>query len=155
MGSDDFISDGLFDKYLTLLDEGYDFIGLKDVYFLTKEKLFYWEGYPKNNPRHKEPIGPCKLYSKKLMEKLKWRPWGDYKINKGLDSVVTKRLSNIKYKSKILSLTDIGEYCIDVKVDFNISDIKHFKFKKEYDYSHTKNVGFDFNPIKNKLIKNG
>lgn len=152
VGSDDVISYGLFGKYIDLINLNYDFVGVKDVYFLKKDSLLYWSGYKVGHNRYMEPIGPGKMFSKNLIEKLNWKPWGDSNVNKGLDSYVTKNLKKHIYTSKTLCLKEEEEYLIDIKTSFNISNLKDFKFEEKKSYEFTKEIGFDFDKIKEVLF---
>jgi len=153
VGSDDIMTIDFFYYYIDLIKNGIDFCGIKDVYFLTKDLLGYWNGYKPNNIRYNEPIGPGKVYSKSLMEKLNWKPWGDKKINRGLDNLVTEKLNTIKdYKKKIISCNNVGGFFIDIKTKVNISNISEFTYDKEYDLEYINKLDINYDKIKDLLI---
>lgn len=152
VGSDDMLSIEFFKYYLKELDNGIDFCGVKDIYFLTKDKLGYWGGYSKNSTRYNEPVGPGKLYSKNLMEKLNWRPWGDDKIDRKLDTSVTKNLNKLVYNGKIIKCSDVNGYFIDIKTEVNISDINEFKYDEEFNIDYINSLNINYDKIKHLLI---
>jgi hypothetical protein len=61
IGSDDILSKELFLDYKKSLDNGVEFQGFTDIFFLTKNKVNYWGGY--TGPRFNEPVGCGKMYS--------------------------------------------------------------------------------------------
>lgn len=152
VGSDDIIDEVFFLEYIKSLENGIDFLGFKDVYFLTKDNLGFWGGYEKTTSRYGEPIGPGKLYSKKLLDKLNWRPWGNESKDRGLDSLCWKELSKINdVKKTIKSCKDINGHIIDIKTETNISNIFDFKFNENYDINYIIGLDFDYEKIRNIL----
>jgi hypothetical protein len=155
VGSDDIMDDIFFEKYIQCVNNNIDFFGVSDVYFLTKDKLDYWGGYPIDSPRWGEPIGPGKFFSKKLLDRLNWRPWGNKPLNKGLDGAFYKELNKHEDITKLVqSCKEIGGHLIDIKTDFNISNIKDFNFEETYDISYINKLNFDYTKIKDLLIDN-
>jgi hypothetical protein len=152
VGSDDIMSVEFFKLYIELIKNGYDFCGITDIYFLTKDKLGYWSGYPKTSSRYREPIGPGKLYSRALMEKLNWRPWGNENWDRKLDTLVTRNLSKLVYKTTSTTCEKLGGYFIDIKTNVNISDINDFVYDKEFDVDYINKLNIDYNKIKDILI---
>jgi hypothetical protein len=152
VGSDDIMSIEFFKHYIGLIKNGFDFCGVTDIYFLTKDRLGYWNGYPKNSTRFGEPIGPGKLYSKSLMEKLNWRPWGDENWDRKLDTLVTKNLSKLTYKGSTVTCEKLKGYFIDIKTNINISDINDFIYDKEFGIDYINQLNIDYYKIKDILI---
>jgi len=152
VGSDDIIDEVFFFEYIKSIENGIDFLGFKDVYFLTKDSLGFWGGYEKSTSRYDEPIGPGKFYSKKLLDKLNWSPWGNEAKDKGLDSLCWRELSKIPdIKKSIKSCKDINGHIIDIKTETNISNIFDFKFKEIYDINYILDLKFDYEKIRNIL----
>ena len=59
IGSDDIIDESLMVKYHDVMEDGYEYFGIEDLYFydLYKKDLFYWGGYDKTSGRVGETIG--------------------------------------------------------------------------------------------------
>ena len=104
VGSDDFISLSLFERYAELLNDGYLFSGLSDGYFLdlaNSEELIYWRGYGGLNReggmpwRLNETLGMGRMYSRLLLEWIDYSLWHEKNINKGLDGVAKDRLFSL------------------------------------------------------------
>jgi len=75
LGSDDLISDSLMELYIKYMKEGYDFIGIKDLYFYDciGKRLIYWDGYKSGNPdRRGESVGVGRVLSSSLLDMFKW-----------------------------------------------------------------------------------
>jgi len=152
VGSDDIMSIEFFIFYIGLIKNGYDFCGITDIYFLTKDRLGYWSGYPKTSSRFGEPIGPGKLYSRVLMDKLNWRPWGDENWDRKLDTLVTRNLSKLTYKGTTTTCEKLGGYFIDIKTNVNISDINDFVYDKEFGINHINSLNINYDKIRDLLI---
>lgn len=152
VGSDDILSIEFFKYYIDCLNNNIDFCGIKDIYFLTKDKLGYWSGYKSDTPRYNEPVGPGKLYSKRLMDLLNWRPWGDIEINRTLDRVVTNNLKKHTYNSKLIKCSDVGGLLMDIKTNVNITDINDFIYDEEYGIEYINQLNIDYDKIKHILI---
>jgi hypothetical protein len=152
VGSDDIMGIELFNHHIECLKNNIDFCGILDIYFLTKDKLGYWGGYKKDSGRYGEPVGPGKLYSRALMDKLNWRPWGDVKLNRTLDRVVTNNLKKLQFSSKLIKCEDFNSLLIDIKTNVNISDINDFIYDKEFGVDYINKLNIDYDKIKNILI---
>lgn len=152
VGSDDIMSIEFFIHYIDLIKNGFDFCGVTDIYFLTKDRLGYWGGYPNTSGRFGEPVGPGKLYSKSLMDRLNWRPWGNENWDRKLDTLVTKNLSKLSYKGSLVTCEQLKGYFIDIKTSVNISDINDFVYDKEYGLDYIDKLNIDYHKIKDILI---
>jgi hypothetical protein len=152
VGSDDIMGVEFFKHHIECLKNGIDFCGILDIYFLTKDKLGYWNGYKPDSSRYLEPVGPGKLYSKRLMDLLNWKPWGDVKLNKSLDRVVNNNLKKLKFTSKVIKCEDVGALLIDIKTNVNITDINDFVYDKEFGIDYINSLNIDYNKIKGILI---
>lgn len=151
-GSDDIISINILKHHIECLKNNIDFCGIRDVYFLTKDLLGYWGGYKSDSERYNEPIGPGKLYSKRLMDLLDWTPWGDSQINRNLDGFNWNLLSNHKFTKKIISCKELKGFIIDIKTDVNISNINRFKYDTQFGVDYIKSLNIDYDKIKHLLI---
>jgi len=126
LGSDDFICSNLIGAYSKEMDKGTDLIGLIDCYFLDSrtDEFNYWLGY--RNHRRGESIGMARMLSAKLLDKLDWSVW-DTPANKGLDSMMMKRLKTIKYSEKMFNCKKENIMALDVKSNINVSNIKTYR----------------------------
>lgn len=108
-GSDDLICDGYMKFAAEALSNGHDYLGVSDLYLydLDRKAMGYWPGYDKADPilghRHGEPIGLGRVFSKRLLDMIKWEPW-EHKINRGLDRCTTARLARLAEREKIRKL---------------------------------------------------
>lgn len=153
IGSDDIISSNIFNEYINLIDENIDFCGILDIFILTKNRLNYWEGYPKNSKRYLEPVGPGKFFSNKLIKKLNWRPWDGNFQNRNLDGLSNKNLKKLKYTKKLIKCSDIEGFLIDIKTNFNVSNPNSAIYKEIYDIEYIKNLGIDYDKIEHLLFE--
>jgi hypothetical protein len=119
LGSDDIISQSSLPIYKRYTDEGFDYLGWKDFYLIDtiRKKMKYWEGY--QNRRIGESVGAGRMFSKNLLEKLKYKPWDDNK-NIGLDGSLTKKLAQISYTSVVMSAKNNQVVMADLKSDVNL-----------------------------------
>jgi len=154
VGSDDIIDSDLLISLLGKLTDGRLVVGILDFYIFDskKEKLMYWPGYEKNNHRHGETIGLCRLISKDLLIKLDYKIWEDLDIDKGLDLAMTNKFiqfgllpmhnSNeifikIGNNNKIslahsgFYLKELSGFAIDIKSELNITPIESYKMKNK------------------------
>lgn len=122
VGSDDFLSDSIFDVYQTL-----DLT--KDVYYGFDNCHIYsvWDnilGTDFSYTRSGHTIGVGRLWTKPTLEKMNYNIWTDSK-NNGLD---TDSKNNMAKKGiKEVSLPYNGHFILDVKQDCNITNPKIVK----------------------------
>lgn len=137
LGSDDFICSNLLDVYTSEMEKGTELIGLIDCYFLDSriDKLSYWVGY--RNHRRGESIGMARMLSKGLLNKLDWKVW-TIQANKGLDSIMMKKLRSLKVSEKMFNCKNKNIMALDVKTNINVSNIKTYRDLHEEPY---KNLG--------------
>ena len=126
LGSDDFICSRLLDVYTPAMEEGIDLIGLLDCYFLDSrsDRFAHWRGY--RNHRKGESIGMARMLSKNLLDKMDWKVW-PIPANRGLDSIMMKRLLLIKHTQKMFKCKDEGIMALDVKTSINVSKIETYR----------------------------
>lgn len=122
LGSDDMIENS--ENYKTWLFQGYEFIGLKDIYIrdLYSGEEKHWKGY--TNHRRGESAGAGRCFSRSLLDKLDWLLW-DERRNKGLDGNLSKRLKQVEYKSIIIDSTQVR--ITDIKDRESITPFHRFK----------------------------
>jgi len=123
LGSDDFVSDDFIEHSLTFAEDK-DFCGCMDLYMFSANRhrsgwagffYFAYQGWM---------VGPGRCYSRELMDKLKWSPWGVAR-NSGLDGSIAKNIKNlgIKIKAGTYRIKDKGLFMVDIKTYGNISGI--------------------------------
>jgi len=132
LGSDDLISSSLLELIDHKINQGYEFISFKDLYFYSlnrKRVKFgecgYWDGRGQNRS-----LGPARVCHRRILEKINWAPWGETK-NSGLDGSFIKNIKDyIPEKKKILlSLKETNTYCLDIKTEGNINGIGNFELE--------------------------
>jgi hypothetical protein len=128
LGSDNFMCEKLFKKYIKIIRNNYDLIGVLDsfMYDSITDKMFYFPGY--TNRRHGESVGTGRMLSSKLLETLDYTPW-DNGLNKGLDGSMWKKIKQLNIDEYKI-LTKVNNFLmLGVKTDVFITDIKRIKTK--------------------------
>jgi|TARA_B100000315_G_scaffold141551_1_gene130581 hypothetical protein len=144
--SDDWITGDIFDRYLEILKNGVDAVGLLDIYFLDLSdfKLGKWDGYGFFNNkvdryeawRRKlkgRTHGVARCFSRRLMEKINWELWDEeLELNSGLDRNCDKRLKRHGFKIKGFKMKELNIFAVDIKGGgTNISENTFGKLKLE------------------------
>ncbi len=95
LGSDDLITPQFVLKGLSVLQEGYDITGVKDMYVLNSEdgEMVFWEGYAA--ARKGVSIGAGRMLTRELVEKANYKLWDDG-LNCSLDGSTMRILSTIE-----------------------------------------------------------
>ena len=127
LGSDDFMSVSLFNKYYEYVNSNYNFFGIKDFYLLDiktfQTKLF--EGY--DNDYRDKSLGCGRFLSKKIVEKNNYKLWNDV-LNSGLDFSMDKNLDNTEgISKKILSCLPDEFAIIGIKSEVNLWKFSSYK----------------------------
>lgn len=151
--SDSIVSIEFFKYYNRLINEGYDYAGILDIYFLVHKKICYWSGY--EGEKKGETVGVGRFMSKKLLEFLDWRPWGNLELKKGLDGNLSKRVYQFKDQLKMTktSCTEVDGLCMDIKSDVGITNLKAFSFDYITDLKLLHDRNIDISTIQHKLVK--
>jgi len=135
LGSDDLISNSLMQRYIKLIEEGYDMVGVKDMYFYERlrNRLIYWEGYTERR-RRGESLGLGRVLSAKLLDTFNWEMWEE-NINMSMDWSMTQKLKDITNK-KVISLKETNTFAVDIKDGNSMGNfetfVKKIKRKKAY-----------------------
>jgi len=151
VGSDDLISEGALTGLCERISEGRMMVGLKDMFMLdVKGKTVnYWSGYGIEE-REYETIGMGRCYSRKLLDKLNFSFWGGHEVDRGLDHVVTSKISELghlplpageevwldldgfsyAFGHVGFTLEEIGGFAIDVKTGLNITKIGDYQLMR-------------------------
>jgi len=103
IGSADLLSKELVDYYQKNYSPDADYVlGLKDLYLyeISTRRTMWWHGFP---PAYADqPIGGGRIFSRKLLDKINWRPYANMNINRGLDNN-----SSIYMKSKGIGMKTV------------------------------------------------
>jgi hypothetical protein len=130
LGSDDIINQELYNKYLTLIGKGYEYMYLTDGYFYDKvsRKCMYWSGYSRSRSRFKTglALGCGKVVSRRLMERANWRPFETH-VNKGLDSSFNRRMKLSDKYSIPIRVKDTDMCVMDIKSSTNITPFEKWE----------------------------
>lgn len=120
LGSDDIITPNLFSLYAEKMKEGFEFIGLRDFYFLNwaTGECKYWGGY--EGKREGKTIGAGRAISFEVIEQMGWQPWGP-DIDSKLDNSMDIKLRSIGPRACVLSLKETGTFAVDIKTENNIT----------------------------------
>lgn len=94
-------------------------VGMRDIYFYSPQhnKTIYFEGYKKKE----QSTGAGRFFSKKVLDKMDWCLWGNEGVNKGLDSVSSRRMLKNGIKEHLFTMADANGVCVDIKTDTNIT----------------------------------
>ena len=169
LGSDDFTSPRTIQSLCKSISQGRLMTGLMDMHIFDsiRAKMYHWNGYVMNNPHRRwETIGMARCLSRKLLEKVDFSIWGDEDIDRGLDGLMTRKLSKIgmipipygeevwlELDGSIYAFGQVGMYsseidgfAVDVKSGQNITplesyNISEFQLIDEYEEIMKENLG--------------
>lgn len=116
-GSDDWLSNNWVEALIPYLSS-YDLIGVDRLYVLTykSEELQLGQcSYERSETRTEEPMGPGRLISRRVLDKLNWKLF-PATINKGLDKTSFQRI--LKVQGKIFLETTGQVKLLAVKGDW-------------------------------------
>ena len=119
LGSDDFVDNALIERYIRLLENGADVVGITDCYFYdtVSSRSVYWKGY--TNFRKGETIGMARMLSMKVFNRLRGKLWPS-NINSGLDYNMMKKLKS--HKDLVREEFNVnGMMAVDIKGQGNIT----------------------------------
>ncbi|MFW6225595.1 MAG: hypothetical protein ACOC3V_01385 [bacterium] len=114
--SDSILLKDVFYLYNDLISQNVDYFGFLDEYYIMKKNVYHWLGYNENNGPNRigEPCGVGRFLSNDLLNKLDWKPFGDYEKDSGMDGILTKRIK-----------------LLDLKKRFSFSNKKVFQLKTD------------------------
>ena len=140
MGSDDIMSPELMQLYIKFMNEGYEFIGIQDMYFYdtVSRKSLYWGGY-RDSKRWMHTAGAARCISSTLMDKWQWQPW---KVSDSafLDNSMQGRIMG---RQKVINIRKEGLFALDIKSSTNMTPFARWDntrlidtetIKKEFPY---------------------
>ena len=120
VGSDDLLSLSLIKYYDKVYSRDTPYmLGLTDLYFymIRTKKSYHFHGYPSL-----KTIGAGRCISRSILERVNWRPWHTYTIQRGLDSRCSSHLNRMGVKEVGVRMADTRGVAIDIKHTFSITD---------------------------------
>jgi len=109
IGSADLLSKELVDYYQNNYSPEADYVlGLKDLYLyeISTRRTMWWHGFP---PAYADqPIGGGRIFSRKLLDKINWRPYANMNINRGLDNNSSIYMKSKGIEMKTVLMQDSG-----------------------------------------------
>ena len=130
LDSDDIISDSFYELFLDHMKQGWDLIGVRDLYFWslhTRRCRFNVFGYYRG--RGTRITGLAKTMSKEILDKMDWRPF-NRKNNSGLDGSMIAKVRKRGGSRVSLVQRDNNVFGIDIKRGGNINGIGNFEIDK-------------------------
>jgi len=124
--SDSIIEEGIFDWYIDLLDRGIEYAGIRGIWFMFKDSMAYKTSMPVK--RGLEPHGIGRFLSKSLLEKMNWMPWEGRKDGNCIDKILTMNIIKHNPKTEIRNLSELNGMVIDIKSDFQITNIENVTY---------------------------
>lgn len=119
VGSDDLLEYMIIDYYMKHYgpEENY-LLGLRDIYFycIENSKAIYFPGYGPPSPK---TIGAGRIFSRSILEQLKWRPWGEEVLPRGLDTACTKRMERLGIGEVAIPMCNTKGILCDFKMRMN------------------------------------
>jgi hypothetical protein len=113
LGSDDFVSDSVFELYQTIDTTKEVFYGFDDCHVYDA-----WSNQLKYGITYKDTIGVARLWTKPTLEKMEYKLYQTDR-NKGLDS--NSRINMLTNGINEVSLSYNGHFIVDVKYEDNIT----------------------------------
>ena len=116
VGSDDLISEEIFSYYeKTVTKTTKHLLGLKDLYFysIQRDEALHFQGYP--SPPSPKTIGAGRCFSRYILGAVKFRPWADEKLPRGLDSCCSKYLKQAGISEIAIPMEQTGGIAVDIK----------------------------------------
>ena len=149
--SDSIVPEKVFKYYAGLIDEGVDYSGITDIYFLIKGYFLYWAGY--TNHRAGETTGVGRFMSRNLLNKLNWKPWGTSR-DLYVDRILTNAIAPLRPEIKCTQTNckELGVMVVDIKSATFQTDVTLFTFDKVIKISKAIKTPVDFSPLDEFLM---
>lgn len=128
VGSDGLISDQLVEYYKTHYSPEEDFIlGLKDLYFYNVDtaEMLHWHGLPTGLP-----IGHGRIFSKKILDNLDWKPYGDLTVKRGLDTNSSHYMKSKGITGQCVTMQEAG-IAADLKTNMTLNPFDEWRYNGE------------------------
>lgn len=113
VGSSDWVSDNWLNYIQPYIEAGADLVGKPDFYLLDISDILrfcHWTGYDQVE-RMKEPIGIGRVLSRKILDRMDWKPIAD-DLNNSIDYSMYKRILALDGKCELLKTKDIQSLSI-------------------------------------------
>jgi len=149
-GSSDILSERLINYYkLNYNSRSQYVLGLEDFYFysLAQRKSIHWHGFMQGKFGHL-PIGAGRIFSRSILDKLKWKPYGDLKLNRGLDCNSSLNMESHGITHRKVLMADSG-HAVCLK-DSNIAINRFDDWKFNGDEISNDDVMIYFSDVINK-----
>lgn len=131
VGSDDLISDKLYEYYLSQFEKGIDFIAPLDCYFYdtVSGKGLYWGGY--RGKWQGMTCGAGRALSRNILNRLNWQPWYDELYSDVLDTGMDEKLKRVPHSRHTFKISTIkNAYLIDIKSSTNMTPFEKWDNSK-------------------------
>lgn len=115
VGSDDIISTKTIKFFSEKVSENEnDIFGLKDLFFydIQTDSTVYFGGYPPPSPK---TIGAGRCFSRNVLQKCNYKPWGNDTLDRGLDTSCTNYLQRFGVGERVFTMKETGGVCLDIK----------------------------------------
>ncbi len=113
IGSDDLLSLSLIKFYDKVYSRDSNYLlGLRDLYLfmMSSGKSYQFNGY-----ENLKTIGAGRCMSRNVLERVEWKPWSDYAINRGLDSRLSSHLLSCGIGEKWVKMSKAKGICVAIK----------------------------------------
>jgi hypothetical protein len=115
VGSDDFFSNGVLEKYIPFMRDGFPYIGIADMYFCepASQRAAHYLGYPEDHALFAQPVGSGRMIRADLLPKRPWKWFAEI----GLDGDITTLLMD---SPRVLIPVSLEAPAVDVKTGTNM-----------------------------------
>lgn len=135
IGSDDFLSNSIFQCYIPILQDGFEFISFTDLYIFNSANNLC--GY------YKGRTGTGRCISASGLNKIDWTPWPIAK-NSGLDFQMEGVVKNAGLKRKILRFRDTEPKLSIVCIKSNVNITSFFSVNRRSEKVDFKEIWSQF-----------
>jgi hypothetical protein len=144
--SDTIIDEKIFRHWDQLINKGYDYSGILDIYFLFQNAYCYFSGY--EGKRKGESVGVGRFVSSRLMRLLNGQICGGAKPGICVDSWMTKRIEQHEIIEESIMCKEMDSYSVDIKSCTQLTDISNVKYDEVLSVDQ---YPFNFEKIKKSM----
>jgi hypothetical protein len=122
VGSDDVVHNDLFQLYLKMMKNGFEYIYLIDCFFydMQSDKSLFWAGYDTDANRG-HALGAGRVLSKAVMHRIGFKCWYDNKLNGVLDTAFDRIVEPVIQSRVELSCAKDNVHILDIKSGTNMT----------------------------------
>lgn len=115
VGSDDFFSSKLLERYVPFMRDGYPYIGIEGMYFCepSSRRALHFPSYPVEHKLFGQPVGTGRMIRRGLLPPRPWEWFADI----GLDGDITTHLF---HHHRVLLPVTYDAAAVDVKAGTNM-----------------------------------